>query len=152
VIIYFKKVEKLNFPIKIKYVYNMSERISIKLNNKKILRDEIKHEFMKKIKNKRDTLHKQNRENRHIEKEWKEYINEMDIQMKKYIDENPITDDDIDVFYKEFDGQYEDFLKKEKDEIEYYQDLLLEIEEEDKFKITLEEENELSKMMESLNF
>lgn len=130
----------------------MSERISIKLNNKKILRDDIKHEFMKKIKNKRDTLHKQNRENRHIEKEWKEYINEIDIQMKKYIDENPITDDDIDEFYKEFDGQYEDFLKKEKDEIEYYQDLLLEIEEEDKFKITLEEENELSKMMESLNF
>jgi hypothetical protein len=71
-------------------------RVSIKLNNKKLLRDKIKHEFMKKIKDERDKLYKKNRENKHIEKEWNEYIKQMDIQTKIYIEKNPITDEDID--------------------------------------------------------
>lgn len=128
----------------------MSERVSIKLNNKKISRDKIKDEFMKKIKNERNILHKKNRENKYIEKEWNEYMKQMDIQTKKYMEDNPITDKDIDEFYKDIDDRYEDFLKKEEQEIKYYQELLLELEEEE-FNITLEEEEELSNMMNSLN-
>lgn len=129
----------------------MSTRISIK-SKKQSLRDKIKQQFISKIKDEKIMQHNKNREKRFIKKEWDKYIQQMETEMKKYVEENPITDEDIDEFYKELDNELlEEELKLQEEEINYYADLSLKLNEEDNYSISSTDDDDIIKMMDSLN-